>query len=90
MKYVYTTLPRMRRVMRDRFRTETGLRCFRAARWLLENCNDTQLGNVFNKTAGAETMALKARLQAKVVKLVAWEAEKAQADALAATTEEGE
>ena len=43
MKFVYTTLPRMRRVMRDRFRAETGLRCFRAARWLLANCNDMRL-----------------------------------------------
>lgn len=90
MKFVYTTLPRMRRVMRDRFKAETGLRCFRAARWLLNNCNDTQLANVFNKSAGAETTALKARLQAKVAKLGAWEAKKAQADALATTNEGGE
>ena len=90
MKYIYTTLPKMRRVMRDRFKAETGLKCFRAARWLLNNCNDTQLGNVFDKAAGAETTALKARLQAKVDKLVAWQAERDQADALAASTEGGE
>lgn len=90
MKFIYTTLSKMRRVMRDRYKAETGLKCFRAARWLLENCNDNQLGNVFNKAAGAETDALKARLQAKVAKLVAWEAKKAEANALAATNEGGE
>jgi len=73
MKYVYTTLPRMRRVMRDRFRSETGLRRLRAARWLLANCNDTQLGNVFNTANATETAALKVRLQSKEAKLVVWE-----------------
>ena len=76
MKFVYTSLPKMRRFMRDRYREEHGLRRLRAARWLLENCNDTQLANVFNRTAG-EVAALKSRLQANVAKLTNWEAKKA-------------
>ena len=91
MKYVYTTLPRMRRVMRDRYRAEIGLRRLRAALWLLNNCNDTQLGNVFGKE-GAELAALKARLQNNAAKLASWEAERDQMRAaeLAAQSVEGE
>lgn len=76
MKFVYTSLPKMRRFMRNRYRAEIGLRRLRAARWLLENCNDTQLANVFNKTAG-EVATLKSRLQANVSKLADWEAKRA-------------
>lgn len=75
MRFVYTSLPKMRRFMRNRYREESGLRRLRAARWLLENCNDSQLANVFNKKAG-EVATLKARLQANVGKLADWEAKR--------------
>lgn len=78
MRYVYTSLPRMRRVMRDRYRDETGLRRLRAARWLLANCTNAQLGNVFGKETPVEIAALKKRLEAAVAKLVTWEAEREQ------------
>jgi len=78
MKYVYTTLPKMRRIIRDRYRSEAGLKRLRAARWLLENCNNTQLGNVFDLTLPAAITALKGRLQAKEARLVAWETKQAE------------
>lgn len=78
MKFEYTTMPKMRRVMRDRFRDETGLRRLRVARWLDNNCNDTQLQNVFNYDTIAQAQALRIRLKNKVVKLEAWELKKAE------------
>jgi hypothetical protein len=50
----------------------------RAARWLTLNCTDAQLQNVFNLGTLAEAQALRARLDTKVLKLVAWETERDQ------------
>ena len=81
MKFQFTTMPKMRRVIRDRYRSEAGKRRLKAAKWLLENCNDTQLGNVFDLTLPADIAALKERLQNKVDKLAALEAAEAVAAA---------
>ena len=81
MKFQFTTMPKMRRVIRDRYRSEAGKRRLTAAKWLLENCNDTQLGNVFDLTLPADIAALKERLQNKVDKLAALEAAEAVAAA---------
>lgn len=70
MKLTYTTMPKMRKIIRERYKNETGVRRLKAAKWLLENCTDNQLGNVFDRT-GAEITALKVRLQKKVDKLAA-------------------
>jgi len=77
MTFRYTTMPKMRRAVRDEFKATSGLRCCRMARWLLANCNDTQLDNIFNR----DVTALKVRLNAKVAKLTTWEAAQAAADA---------
>jgi len=78
MTFRYTTMPKMRRAVRDEFKATSGLRSCRMARWLLANCTDAQLQNIFNK---ADVTALKARMESKVTKLTTWEAAQAAADA---------
>jgi len=89
--YVYTTLIRMRRVMRFNYRREYGLQRLRAARWLIENCTDAQLMNVFDLANLAQAAVLRTRLENKVAYLTAWEAKQAElnaAEALVNSVEE--
>jgi len=76
MTFRFTTMPKMRRAVRDEYKVTNGLRCCRMARWLLANCNDSQLDNLFNR----DVTALKVRLNAKVTKLTTWEAANAAAE----------
>ena len=83
MRFNFTTLPQLRREMRDRSRNETGVRRLKAAKWLDANCNDTQLGNVFNLALPADITALRTRLQTKAAKLDALIAAQQAVDAQA-------
>ncbi len=71
MKFEHTTLPELRREIRDRFRSESGVRRLKAAQWLAANCTNVQLQSVFGLATLAEAVALRTRLQAKTAKLSA-------------------
>lgn len=85
MTFTHTTLPAMRRLMRASYRSETGLRRLKAAKWLVENCTNAQLQNVFNLATPADAVALRTRLNAHVTKLATWITQQEQ---LAATVGE--
>lgn len=66
------TPPQMRRIVRDCYRSETGLRRLKAAKWLVENCTNAHLQNVFHLSTPAEATALRGRLETQVGKLAIW------------------